>query len=76
MNRKERRKAKVVERKGNALILDRRDPHAFDGVCDLCQKESELRPYGPNHENICFECAMKDEETTGKMFAAMLDGQQ
>lgn len=35
-----------------------------DGVCQLCGKTDELRPYGPNGENICYDCGMKDPETT------------
>ena len=35
-------------------------------VCEFCRKSAELRPYGPFGENICFECGMKDEETTEK----------
>jgi hypothetical protein len=30
----------------------------------MCGKVEECRPYGPNNEQICFECGMKDEETT------------
>jgi hypothetical protein len=41
--------------------------------CDLCGKIDELRPYGPNGEAICFECGMKDEATTGRMFNKRLD---
>lgn len=29
--------------------------------CDMCGEIKELRPYGPNGETICFECAKKDE---------------
>jgi hypothetical protein len=32
--------------------------------CEMCGKVDELRPYGPNYERICFECAMKDEKMT------------
>lgn len=31
--------------------------------CAFCGKVDELRPYGPNDEMICFDCAMKDEKT-------------
>ena len=41
--------------------------------CELCGKEDELRPYGPNGEWICFSCGMKDEETTKARFYAILD---
>ena len=33
-------------------------------VCEMCGVVDECRPYGPNDENICFECAMKDDEST------------
>ena len=65
---------KLFKRKGNITIMDRVDPHAFDGKCELCGADEELRPYGPNNENICFDCGMKDEATTSKKFKEMLDG--
>ena len=43
--------------------------------CELCGKIAELRPYGPNREFICFECGMKDEETTSKQFGKLLEGE-
>lgn len=42
--------------------------------CDFCGKIAELRPYGPNEECICFECGMKDEETTTGMMGKILFG--
>ena len=75
MNRKQRR-AKVAERRGNTIILDRRGAHDFDGTCEFCGKADELRPYGPNNESICFDCAMKDEATAARKFKEFLDGQQ
>lgn len=44
-----------------------------DDKCELCGKVSELRPYGPNGENICFECGMKNEIATAKQFDKLLD---
>ena len=35
-----------------------------DDVCEMCGKVDELRPYGPNYERICFDCAMQNEELT------------
>jgi hypothetical protein len=67
---------KLFERQGKVTIMDRCNPHDFDGKCELCGAEKELRPYGPNNENICFDCAMKDEKTTAKKFGEMIDGQQ
>lgn len=30
-------------------------------TCELCGKVDECRPYGPLGEQVCFECASKDE---------------
>lgn len=43
------------------------------GNCELCGTHAELRPYGPNNENICFECGMKDQETTKEKFLEHLE---
>lgn len=43
-------------------------------VCQMCGIIDECRPYGPNSEEICFECAMKDEETTLKKMASYVLG--
>lgn len=32
-------------------------------VCELCGKIDECRPYGPNDEQICFDCAMATPES-------------
>jgi len=45
-----------------------------DGICDICGKKAELRPYGKSGENICFECGMKDEKTTERMCNKVLFG--
>ena len=42
--------------------------------CDTCGTVAELRPYGPNGEAICFDCAMKDEATTRRMAGIVLFG--
>ena len=42
--------------------------------CQMCGKEEELRPYGPNGESVCFDCAMKDEDAAERQFAKLLDG--
>ena len=46
-----------------------------DEVCEMCGKVDECRPYGPNDENICFECAMLDEATTKRKMAAYIFGE-
>ena len=43
--------------------------------CELCGVIEECRPYGPNNEEICFDCAMKDEETTEKKMAEYIFGE-
>ena len=42
--------------------------------CEDCGVTDELRPYGKNGANVCFDCAMKDEENATKMFIKRLDG--
>ena len=44
-------------------------------VCEMCGTIAECRPYGPNDENICFDCAMKDKETTERKMAAYIFGE-
>lgn len=44
--------------------------------CEMCGKIDECRPYGPNNENICFECAMKDEETTTQKMKEFILGEK
>lgn len=44
--------------------------------CDLCGDIAELRPYGPNGENICCPCGNKmDPAVLEARMAAALDGQ-
>jgi hypothetical protein len=44
-------------------------------VCQLCGIIDECRPYGPNDEQICIECAMKNPETTERKMTAYLFGE-
>jgi len=37
-------------------------------TCELCGQQKELRPYGPNGENICFPCGQKDVAGTVQKF--------
>jgi len=45
-----------------------------DGVCDLCHKIAETRPYGPNSEEVCFECGMKDLAAAKRGFERLVLG--
>ena len=42
--------------------------------CEMCGKQEELRPYGPNGESVCFDCGMKDEDAAKRQFAKLLNG--
>lgn len=46
-----------------------------DEVCEMCGAVDECRPYGPNDENICFDCAMKDEETAERKMVKHIFGE-
>lgn len=41
------------------------------GPCELCGAEDETRPYGPNGENVCFDCGMKDGAAAKRAFWAL-----
>jgi hypothetical protein len=49
-----------------------------DEVCEMCGVVDECRPYGPNDENICFDCAMNKvgEETVKKKMDAYIFGEK
>ena len=36
--------------------------------CQLCGAIAEVRPYGPNGEEVCFACGTKDEEAMRRGF--------
>ena len=58
----------MSHRIGNRVVICTTDA----AKCDLCGAVEELRPYGPNGENICFDCGMKDETTTKKRMTQTL----
>ena len=43
-------------------------------MCELCGVIDECRPYGPNDEQICFDCGMKDEATMERKMSAYIFG--
>ena len=55
----------------NISIIEAEAPYR---KCELCGKQAETRPYGPNSEEICYECGMKDKKTTNKMLGIFLFG--
>ena len=52
-------------------IIQEQEPEC----CEMCGKIDECRPYGPNDENICFDCAMKDPVTTERKMGAYIFGE-
>lgn len=42
--------------------------------CEMCGVIEETRPYGPNGEEICFDCGMKDEVTTTRKMEEYIFG--
>jgi hypothetical protein len=42
--------------------------------CELCGKVKECRPYGPQGEQVCFDCAMKDEPAAHRGFLKYVMG--
>lgn len=66
MNEKERLDlAALISEQTGAVVLMETDPRP----CDMCGTVDELRPYGPNGENVCFDCGMKDEAAVDRAFA-------
>ena len=53
-------------------IIQEESPQA----CQMCGVIDECRPYGPNDEEVCFDCAMKDPETTERKMAAYIFGDE
>lgn len=45
------------------------------GICDICNSKEETRPYGPNGENVCFGCGMKNEQIVKERFLNLLESQ-
>lgn len=46
-----------------------------DRRCELCGKIEECRPYGPNGEQVCFDCMKKDEAAAKRQFAKHVLGE-
>lgn len=60
----------MSERIGNVFVIKEEQAQQ----CDMCGKIDELRPYGPNGECVCFDCAMKDEEAARRQFNKLAFG--
>lgn len=49
---------------GNLVVIAEQPP----AKCEDCGAFDELRPYGPKGENVCFDCAMKDQAAMHRGF--------
>ena len=60
----------MTRRVGNVIIIEPTPPDK----CEGCGKIAELRPYGRNYANICFDCGTADKEEVDKNFARLMLG--
>lgn len=60
----------MSQRIGNFIIIAETPP----ARCELCGKIDGLRPYGPNGENICFDCGEANREVTERNMRRILFG--
>jgi hypothetical protein len=61
----------MSRRIGNVTIIED-EP---DRRCELCGTVAECRPYGPNGEQVCFDCGMKDEAAANRQMNKHLFGE-
>lgn len=49
-----------------------------DQACEMCGIITECRPYGPNYEQICFDCATTkcDKEQVEKRMGEYIFGEK
>lgn len=60
----------MTTRIGGTLVIEAEG----SDKCQLCGEVEELRPYGPNGEQVCFTCGMLDEEAARRAFSGLLNG--
>ena len=48
----------------------------FHEKCELCGEVAELRPYGPNGEEVCFDCGMKNTAAAERGFRKLILGEK
>jgi len=61
----------MSRRVGQVAIIEGED----DRRCELCGKIDECRPYGPNGEQVCFDCGMKNEAAAQRQMNKHLFGE-
>jgi hypothetical protein len=60
----------MSHRHGDVFVAQDMGP----AICELCGRVGELRPYGPNGEQICHDCGMKDPATTFRKMTEAIEG--
>jgi hypothetical protein len=63
----------MVLKKGKIVIIGH-PVETIPAKCEDCGQMDELRPYGRNGANVCFDCAMKDEANAAEMFRRQVEG--
>jgi hypothetical protein len=58
-------------RAGTKFII-KKDPN--HKPCSMCGKVAELRPYGKDCAEICYDCGMLDEAATTAEFKKLVEG--
>lgn len=64
-----KRKYRMIKVVGGEVFFEE-EPEA---KCEFCAELRELRPYGPNGENVCRPCANKDPEALKERMDKALD---
>ena len=59
----------MTRTRGRTLVIE---PEKM-AKCEICGIIAECRPYGPNEENVCFPCGMKDEVSAKNQFEKRLN---
>ncbi len=60
----------MSKRVGTIVIIAVEKPRK----CQICGTIEECRPYGPNGEDVCFDCCMKNRELSRARRAHVLFG--
>jgi hypothetical protein len=60
----------MTTRIGNVVLI----APEHDRACELCGKWTECRPAGPNQEQVCYDCGLKDPAAMERYNQRLFDG--
>lgn len=60
----------MTQRIGDAVIISGEE----DRRCELCGEIEECRPAGPKGEQVCFDCAQKDQQALKRYADRLFNG--